>query len=90
MRDTSVPHQRLLIKLMNFGISSKYLSWIRDFEFGRKQLVTENGAMSKVADVLSGTPQCNVLGPLLFISFVNDMPYVVHSHIHMPADDTIL
>ena len=56
MRDTSVPHQRLIIKLMNFGISGKLLSWIGDFLLGRKQLVTVNGTMSKVEDVLSGIP----------------------------------
>jgi len=47
--------------------------------------------MSKVADVLSGTPQGSVLGPFgLFICFVNDMPDVVHSCVQMFADDTKL
>ena len=86
----SVPHQRLLMKLRKFGISEKNLSWTRAFLLGREQLVTVNGELSRVAAVLSGIPQGSVLGPLLFICFVNDMPNVVHSHIQMFADDTKL
>ena len=47
-----------------------------------------NDAMSQITSVLSGIPQGSVLGPLLFICFVNDMPELVHSHIHMFADNT--
>ena len=86
----SVPHQRLLMKLRKFGISEKILSWTRAFLLGREQLVTVNSELSRVAAVLSGIPQGSVLGPLLFICFVNDMPNVVHSHIQMFADDTKL
>ena len=74
-------------------ISEKILSWTRVFLLGREQLVTVNGEISRVAEVLSGIPQGtegSVLGPLLFICFVNDMPNVVHSHIQMFADDTKL
>ena len=86
----SVPHQRLLMKLRQFGISEKLLTWTRAFLLGREQLVTVNGEISRVAAVLSGIPQGSVLGPLLLICFVNDMPNVVHSHIQMFADDTKL
>ena len=80
----SVPHQHLLLmKLRKFGISQKILSWMRVFLLRREQLVTVNGEISRVAAVLSGIPQGSVLGPLLFICFVNDMPNVVHSHIQM-------
>jgi len=64
----SVPYQRL-IKLRNYEIPNKPLSWIRDFLPGRKELVTVNGPMSKVADVLGGVPQGSMLGPLFFICF---------------------
>ena len=54
---------------------------------GNQQVVV-NGMKSLVALVLSGIPQGSVLGPLLFICFINDMPEVVHSSIQMFADDT--
>jgi len=66
------------------------LAWIKDFLVDRNQRVVINGMKSLPALVLSGIPQGSVLGPLLFILFVNDMPDVVKSHIQMFADDTKL
>jgi len=84
----SVPHHRLLMKLEGYGISGSVWSWIEDFLVLRNQRVIINGMKSKPAWVLSGIPQGSVLGPLLFILFVNDMPETVQSHIQMFADDT--
>jgi len=83
----SVPHQRLLMKIKGYGISGKIWKWI-DFLFQRNQQVVDNGMKSLVALVLSGIPQGSVLGPLLFICFINDIPEVVHSSLQMFVDDT--
>jgi len=84
----SVPHERLLLKIKKYGIEGPLWDWIADFLRGRHQRVNINGCLSALAAVLSGIPQGSVLGPLLFIIFVNDMPEVVHSYIQMFADDT--
>ena len=81
-------YERLLVKLKSYGINGKVLKWIGNFLLGRRQRVVVNGSYSSWAPVNSGIPQGNVLGPLLFICYVNDMPEVVHSAIRMFADDT--
>ena len=84
----SVPHQRLLKKAKAHGIDGKVLQWIQSFLLGRKQRVSLNGAKSAWADVTSGIPQGSVLGPILFIVYINDLPNVVSSLVMMFADDT--
>jgi hypothetical protein len=86
----SVPHQRLLNKLRAFGISDQIVDWRTNYLSGRKQRVTVNGEESSTGDVLSGVPQGSVLGPLVFVMFINDMPDVVHNHIALFADDAKL
>ena len=78
-----VPHERLLMKLEKYGVMGKLWSWIADFLTGRLQQVSIRGCLSALAEVLSGTPQGSVLGPILFIIFVNEMPDMVHSCTHM-------
>ena len=84
----SVPHQRLLGKLTSYGINGKILKWIRTFLSDRCQIVKVNGMKSDPASVLSGIPQGSVLGPVLFIIYINDLPEVVKSDTYLFADDT--
>jgi len=84
----SVPHKRLREKLRTFGLNEKLVAWTAEFLKDRKMRVRVNGSFSNWAEVFSGVPQGSVLGPLLFLLFVNDLPNVIKSHIRMFADDT--
>ena len=84
----SVPYERLLAKLYAYGIRGKVLAWIRNFLTNRFQRVVINAAMSKAAPVSSGIPQGSVLGPILFLVYVNDLPEVVSNKVKLFADDT--
>lgn len=84
----AVPHQRLLLKLRSYGIAGKLLEWITNFLTGRRQRVGVAGEFSAWREVLSGVPQGSVLGPILFICYINSMPETVSSFLYMYADDT--
>ena len=87
----SVPHERLLLKLSSLGIHGYILRWLRFFLTQRKQRVVINGVSSDWADVISGVPQGSVLGPLLFVLYINDLESVVkHSIVKLFADDVLL
>ncbi|MCG7865740.1 MAG: hypothetical protein JAY74_05120 [Candidatus Thiodiazotropha taylori] len=85
-----VPHQRLLLKLNHYGISNNILAWIKDFFSARTQEVVIDGSKSTPTPVTSGVPQGTVLGPLLFLAYINDMPECVKSSIKLFADDSLL
>ena len=84
-----VPYERFL---NYYGVHVKVntLQWIRAFLSHRKQQVRLDGVTSKQADVISGVPQCTVLGPLLFLAFINDMPEVTTSDTCLFADEGLL
>ena len=84
----TVPHRRLLGKLSCYGISGNIHDWIKAFLLGRSQVVRVNGEESEETAVLSGIPQGSVLGPLLFVIYINDLPESVKSDIFLFADDT--
>ena len=84
----TVPHKRLLAKRSGYGIGGKLLKWIAAFLEGRRQRVIVNGSKSSCTRVTSGIPQGRVLGPLLFVCYVNDMPENITSTAYMFGDDT--
>ena len=86
----SVPHERLLLKAHHYGIHGKTHTWLRSFLANRRQRVVVNGSSSTWSAVLSGVPQGTVLGPTLFLLFVNDVPDRVASDIKMFADDCVI
>ena len=83
----SVPHKRLVKKLEGYGIKGSLLLWLKNFLKQRQQRVVINGNLSKWTDVLSGIPQGSILGPILFILYINDLPGVVGSVCKLFADD---
>jgi len=85
-----VPHKRLLAKIKSFGITENVYKWIESWLIGRKQRVVLNGSYSEWKTVASGVPQGSVLGPLLFLLFVNDMDESIINQLLKFADDTKL
>jgi hypothetical protein len=85
-----VPHDRLLMKLAAFGVDSRIVVWVREFLVGRTQRVRVEGQLSKEVRVTSGVLQGNVLGPLLFLAYVNDIWMNIDSTIRLFADDCII
>ena len=86
----SVPHLRLLHKLKAYGRDGNLCKWIEHFLLSRKQRVVVNGKLSDWITVLSGIPQGSVLGTILFVIFINDLPELVLSTANIFADDTKL
>ena len=86
----TVPHERLINKLRSYGNDGTVREWISSFLHERKQQVSINGHNSQWSGVTSGIPQGSVLGPILFVVFINDLPDVVENVVRIFADDTKL
>ena len=84
----TVPHQRLMKNIYAYGIRGKLYKWIEALLTNRKQTVKVNGVSSREATVTSGIPQGTVLGPLLFVIYINDLLDNVKSNGLLFADDT--
>lgn len=84
----SVPHKRLIHKISRYGFGETFTRWITDFLSDRNQTVSIRGKFSQPAEVLSGVPQGSVLGPLLFLLYVNEIPEVIQGTAKLFADDT--
>ena len=85
-----VAHRRLLHKIAYYGVRGSTLSWITAFLAGRSQQVLVDGKTSSSLPVTSGVPQGSVLGPLLFLAYINDLPDGIVSSVRLFADDTVL
>ena len=86
----TVPHKRLLAKLAQLGISGPVFQWLSSFLTERHQNVVVDGSVSEAEKVVSGVPQGTVLGPLLFLLYINDLPNLIHSQVRLFADDCLL
>ena len=86
-----IPHQRLLYKLHYYGVREDTLLWIQAFLSQRKQQFLLEGCRSSQAAIIFGVPQGTVLGPLLFLAYINDLSEVVRSSdACLFADDCLL
>ena len=85
-----VPHQRLILKLKSHGMGNSIINWIEQWLTDRRQRVVVDGEVSSWKSVLSGVPQGSVLGPILFLVYINDLEDGVTGSILKFADDTKL
>ena len=86
----NVPHQRLLVKLRHYGITNSICHWISTWLTQRSQQVVLDGASSESVSVQSGVPQGTVLGPLMFLIYINDITESISLSLRLFADDCIL
>ena len=85
-----VPHQRLALKLDHHGVRGTALNWISSFLANRSQCVVLEGEASETVEVTSGVHQGSVLGPILFLIYINDLPVGISSGVRLFADDAIV
>ena len=85
-----VLHKRLLHKLEQYGITGSTHRWIHSFLTDRFQRVVVDGECSRKAPVISGVPQGTMLGPILFLLYINNLPERMRSQVRLFADDCLL
>ena len=85
-----VSHSLLLHKLYHYGIRGSTNNWIETFLYNWTQVVAVDGETSDKVHVESGVPQGSVLGPSLFLFYINDLPQRLYSTVRLFADDTVV
>ena len=85
-----VDHKLLLKKLQIYGLNSNFLKWLKRYLSGRYQKVCVDGKLSEQLSIQSGVRQGSILGPALFLLFINDLPLVLKNNIGIYADDSTL
>ena len=85
-----VSHEKVIFKMHQYGVRGPTLRWIKSFLDNRSQSVVLNGTSSESVPVSSGVPQGSVLGPLLFLAYINDLPANIKSKVRLFADDTAI
>ena len=83
-------HEGLVFKLKQNGVSGSLLNFFKNYLSDRKQRVVLNGSCADYKDIKSGVPQGSVLGPLLFLIYINDLEVNIKSQVRFFADDTML
>ncbi len=86
----TVPHDKLLYKLDKYGVKGPLHTWLSNFLTQRHMRVVLEGETSDEVPVISGVPQGTVLGPLLFLCHINDLPDRVQSQVRLFADDCLI
>ena len=84
----TINHEILLGKLQAIAFSEKTVAWLKWFLSDRAFKVNINNHFSELSKISCGVPQASILGPLLFLLYVNDMSQAVHSNLFLYADDT--
>ena len=86
----TVNHAILLAKMKALGMTTDAVNWFQSYLSDRQQIVDVNGILSNAKHVTCGVPQGSILGPLLFLIYVNDMPGAVKCKLLLYADDSAL
>ena len=86
----TINHDILLKKLTIIGFSDHTGQWFQSYLSNRKFTVNLENSFSEVSSISCGVPQGSILGPLLFLIYVNDMPMAVKCDLFLYADDTCL
>ena len=82
-----VQYQRLILKIKSHGMGKSIVNWIEQWLTDRRQMVVVDGEVSSWKSVLNGVPQGSVLGPVLFLVYINDLEEEVTGKILKFADD---
>ena len=86
----TVDHAILLMKLKALDLSQDVFRWFQSYLSDRQQLVDVSGTLSSHANISCGVPQGSILGPLLFLIYVNDMSSAVSNNLLLYADDSAI